>query len=586
MSILDGSVRSSRVSILKAPSLRSSLVKSAPKVRFKLPDSKKIECILHEFANGTNTRDYENLVVLIRDAELLDDDIFDLLTEATQCISLLSHELRLFVEAVLSLRWTHYSSNVTGIYKSFLLNLLSAHNYHVKYAVNKLVSNFIPETNDEWICGIPNDSDLQKCVHIHWVLNILIKVVPMSQEVILNAFRSHFPYHKKSTHVHEFYIHNLLLVLEYQPEFRLEILTLIFSKLVILDVNAPKDEIEKAKCDFIADNSAIQMGGEDFEDKIHHTIGHTLDVCIDRIFNYFVSECEDRRNGNLDWDKLKLLYRDVISIFDKIILPTHNIHHIQFIIFYLCCFKTAISEAFLNYLWKKVCSPSIASVVRQSAVCYIASFIARSNFIPLSMLKGTLQQMSTWAHSYISTLDEVECVNFDVRTHSVFYSVCQAIFYVIAFRQKDLFNTKKNLSFLETLNLAKIVTCRLNPLRVCQPAVVKNFAAVTRTYQLAYCYSVIEHNSRNIMKTIYHDDKGSTLTTDNILDSFFPFDPYVLKRSGEKIRHIYLHYRDNEEVPSQRQEMDVDDDFLCEQETSKHLLKFSYSCSPGFRVTQ
>lgn len=78
--------------------------------------------------------------------------------------------------------------------------------------------------------------------------------------------------------------------------------------------------------------------------------------------------------------------------------------------------------------------------------------------------------------------------------------------------------------------MGKIVTSRLNPLRVCQPAVVQNFAAITRKYQLAYCYSIIEHNSRNTLPTIYKDEKGSVIVSSNVLEAFYPFDPYILKR--------------------------------------------------------
>lgn len=60
------------------------------------------------------------------------------------------------------------------------------------------------------------------------------------------------------------------------------------------------------------------------------------------------------------------------------------------------------------------------------------------------MVKGTLQQMADWIHSYIATQDGLECVNSDLRLHSVFYTVCQALFYVISFRHKDLVNTKKS----------------------------------------------------------------------------------------------------------------------------------------------
>lgn len=147
MSEYAASVRSSRVSsILKTPSIKSRLssAKTPTKVRFQLNLSKKLRGTLQQYINRENVRDYENLVISIRDAELLDSDLSELLSEATKCISLLNQDLRLFAEALLSLKWTHRSPDVIAEYQSFLLNLLSAHNYHAKYAIEKLVQNFLP----------------------------------------------------------------------------------------------------------------------------------------------------------------------------------------------------------------------------------------------------------------------------------------------------------------------------------------------------------------------------------------------------------------------------------------------------------
>lgn len=76
----------------------------------------------------------------------------------------------------------------------------------------------------------------------------------------------------------------------------------------------------------------------------------------------------------------------MITVFDKVVLPTYNTHHVQFIMFCMCSFKSTIVEAFLNYLWKKVCSPSVASVHRQSAVAYFSSLIARGAFVPIKLV--------------------------------------------------------------------------------------------------------------------------------------------------------------------------------------------------------
>lgn len=38
-------------------------------------------------------------------------------------------------------------------------------------------------------------------------------------------------------------------------------------------------------------------------------------------------------------EKTKDLYRDLLSVFDKLILPTHASYHVQYTLFYLCSFR-------------------------------------------------------------------------------------------------------------------------------------------------------------------------------------------------------------------------------------------------------
>ncbi|GLV34158.1 Tif-IA [Carabus blaptoides fortunei] len=563
----------------------------------KLPHSTRVKHILQKYVVGEDVKEYEQLVCSIRDNVFEDDEIHSLLAEATQCISILNQDLRLFVEAILVLKWAHKSDSIVQEYRSFLVNLLCAHNYHMKHAIDQLIAYFNPdESEKEWLNGVPSDEDCRTMANVHSVINIILKVIPMSRELLQQCFISQYPYLKRSTHKHEVYLHSLLWVLDYQPEFRLEFFYLIFNRLILLDVNAPKEEILRAQ-EGQLDEEMFSMDDvksvKSFvdSDNMRHPLAHTLDVCLDKILNFIIAECHDLTTGQLNWDKTKSLYQTMVYVFDKVILPTYNIHHVQFAIFFVCSFKVTLCEAFLGHLWKKVCNPNVPSVHRQTAVTYIASLLARAAFIPLTMLKSTIHQMTAWIHSYIHTQDGLECINSDVRVHAVFYSVCQALFYVVAFRHKDLVNTRKNITFLESLNLAKMVTCRLNPLRVCQAAVVQNFAAVTRMYQLAYCYTVIEHNTRSAMPTVYLDEKGCVSTSSSLLESFFPFDPYLLKRSGQKIAPLYLEYKAADDEDDETVEfMEEDDDFLNDHHSpgiaspTRHSDKrFSYGTSPGFR---
>lgn len=118
--------------------------KSVPKVTFALPQSEKLNSILQEFSSKKNIRDYEHLVCLLRDCDLSDKDFCAIVKEANDSIPLLNQDLRLFVEALLMLKWLHRSKQIVTEYQSLLVNLTSAHNYHAKMIIDTLVSKFLP----------------------------------------------------------------------------------------------------------------------------------------------------------------------------------------------------------------------------------------------------------------------------------------------------------------------------------------------------------------------------------------------------------------------------------------------------------
>jgi RNA polymerase I-specific transcription initiation factor RRN3 len=47
------------------------------------------------------------------------------------------------------------------------------------------------------------------------------------------------------------------------------------------------------------------------------------------------------------YEQTKCLFRDLLNIFNKILLPTHDSSHVQFLLFYICSFHT-VKEFFLE----------------------------------------------------------------------------------------------------------------------------------------------------------------------------------------------------------------------------------------------
>ena len=75
------------------------------------------------------------------------------------------------------------------------------------------------------------------------------------------------------------------------------------------------------------------------------------------------------------------LYEDLLKVFETNVLPSYATGHVQFTMFYMCSLSCKIQEKFMDYLWKQFISPNCPSILRQTAIAYIASLIARAKFI-------------------------------------------------------------------------------------------------------------------------------------------------------------------------------------------------------------
>ena len=233
------------------------------------------------------------------------------------------------------------------------------------------------------------------------------------------------------------------------------------------------------------------------------------------------------------------------------------------------------ANSFLEFCWQKVCDPNVPVILRQTASAYIGSFVARAKFLKLDIVKTCLELLSDWIHSYLNVLDS--CVYPDLSKHAAFYSVCQTLFYVFVFRFRYIEEMHNWRDFLKKLNLDRIVTCRLNPLKFCAQTVVDMFARVTRKYEIVFCYTIIEHNRRSLLPSTV---SGGLKDKKNMLDSFFPFDPYLLKKSSKFIEPIYQQWIgiDGDDSYAEGDGNGNKDSF---DETKLDDMKIQLSVSPG-----
>ncbi|KAG7282265.1 hypothetical protein CRUP_033792 [Coryphaenoides rupestris] len=301
-----------------------------------------------------------------------------------------------------------------------------------------------------------------------------------------------------------------------------------------LDVSAPRAAIEEAEENSMQQQRGLTEEGlfdMDEDEPGHgssgsglmtHPVAEKLDSLMVVLLAYIRDVCLPK--GTLDVERTKELFRDLLSIFDKLILPTHASCHVQFILFYLCSFRVALAEAFLEHLWKILQSPSYAPVLRQAAAGYIGSLLARATFLPVVTVRACMDLLVQWIHSYIDSQDSSgrqACC--DVALHGPFYTACQAVFYTLIFRHRAILEA----------NMKK------------------------------------EKNNRQTLPVVRSSNTGDSVATNtNPLDSFFPFDPYLLKRSSSVILPLYQVWEapeDSEAGATQKGQLpslDDEDDFL------------------------
>lgn len=565
------------------------------RVGFKLPtaDDIDVEMAFREAGklNSMNSN-YRHMITVLRDTDTDDEALVKLLKRIKNYAPLIERHNDEVLESVLKINLLKRGIDVMDAFSHLACDMVCIHPMFLRNVVVALAGTFMsPEATLK-----ETEQREEKLARLHKLLQQLFKLVPTAPLVLVEVLAEVFPYMKRDGRQQASLVGQLLRVTTYIPDHRLELLKLLTHKALQIDLHCPKDEINDAELEENDDDAMesdlfpMEKEGEADPERMQHPLADILDQVLNEFYLFFQQQCNVKGDdlSKLDWEKTKTLFKDLLAIFDKIILPTHKCCHLQFFLFYLCSYRPAVlGVAFFDYLWKKVQNPATSSVLRQASAFYIGSFLARAKFVPLSTVCASLSLLCQWAHAYMSSLNDGGFggqLQHDVRRHGTFYAVCQTVFYVFAFHHRNIVEGEKGLEYLRSLNLEALVMCPLNPLKACLPAVVQQFASIARHYQLVYCYSVIERNQRFCLPTA---TGGEALGGDVVLDAFFPFDPYLLKRTGKWINPLYRKFEKPQEDVDVDDDLEDDDDeeMVCKSPKSSSTLAemFTYGASPGFK---
>ncbi|CAB4063888.1 unnamed protein product [Lepeophtheirus salmonis] len=229
MDILDTIIKESKGGGI----LRSPLSKNSSRVHFEAPSN--LKDILSKYSNSEEC--LEEIQGLMTHAQNLQGAaLITWIEELQESIPLLNKKLEGFVKALFKISWVTQEAPVADAFKVFLINLLSAHSFYITDIVQSLVSNFL----------IKND---QISHNTHEVLKVVILTCPLDgKRALLQSLSDNIPYiMTPACDTHTSYFDNLLKLLRYAKDIRLDILRLIIQRAVELDVRLPKISLEEEK---------------------------------------------------------------------------------------------------------------------------------------------------------------------------------------------------------------------------------------------------------------------------------------------------------------------------------------------------
>jgi RNA polymerase I-specific transcription initiation factor RRN3 len=587
--------------VSKKSSIKIELKKAKEDEEFNL------KLLLESRINGENKLEYDfflaNLKQKQSDRQLI-LSVLDQIKHLTYLLDPNYFESCLINVFFSEIKWhVHYSNDEIVLNKlsEFLIDLNSAYGNYMHKCLTMLIKLFtimnVAETENQVNCDAMHSL-------AHNVIAHLVKIAPSCKIHLVKLFESLYPYMTKDSFVQESFIKNLLIVADKFKEIRLSLLEICVQKALKIDVNSQREQIIEAE----QQQEQSEIKREDANVPMKHALADRLDIKMEHLFKFVEHNCQNRDTNEFDWDGCKSMYKDLLFIFDKYVLCTYGSSHVQFLMFHICSKKNLLSEGFLDYLWKKFTSTKSCAITRQICSYYIGSMLARAKYVSIKTCIATMHLMIKWIHNYMEKTTHISY--FDV--HRTYYALCQTVFYVTIFRNRQLFQQGNNdyLNLVKSWRFNEIVSCKLNPLRYCLPTIRQKFARITYLNQIAYCYSIIDANNRitlpisgensNEVRMFFSSkselqakSKENTSTTvnssyfENPLDSFFPFDPYLLNRSKVFIEKFYVQFTDilddedeemdsddedeNEEDEEDDDEEDSNDE---EQEQDAHLNKF------------
>jgi len=444
------------------------------------------------------------------------------------------------------------------------------------------------------------------------MLCTMMRLVPKARTDLFPIIASRFPFWKAEKRILKWYCIQSLRVLDYLPSIRKFLLELIIDKCLEIDVNIKIDEngevsIEEETKEKDTEKKTKGKVEEEESPAQKDAVGENVDILSDTLDSLLALLLNTLTEESKDGQGARDLYYELLPVFESTIITTHKSKFVQYCVFLLCgleseTFASSVDSPlnqqhsilhrdFAAKLLELIVDPYRATLTRQSAACYLASFVSRASYVESETICEAVSSLLRWAEAYMDSLASNSIRAADSREqselHSLFYTVCQAAFYIMCFRgteavafyreasahygQKEsneaedqTLHPDPNDINLGTSRWTNICNHQLQPLRFCLESVRSEFLHVAHAFELIeeLVLDKLVEDAKRMSTGRVNKKAASTIMTaatlenhrrkggvgglgrgSNPLKSFFPFDPLLLRRSHAFIEPFYKHWQ-------------------------------------------
>lgn len=132
-------------------------------------------------------------------------------------------------------------------------------------------------------------------------------------------------------------------------------------------------------------------------------------------------------------------FQTLLSLFDRLILPTLHCRRAQFIVFWCCSLSPAYTDLFLGLIVSRALfEQTPAAVSRIAAASYIASFVSRAKYIDDQQTRTVVGYLTAYIDGILTEVRVDPQAVVSSNGLAVFYTVCQALMMIFCFRWKAL----------------------------------------------------------------------------------------------------------------------------------------------------